>query len=403
MEFDAGGWNCFATGLLDDLKGLSPWQKLFGQTAAAVLAYFAGIHVLGIGSWSADGWWSLPLTVLWLVACANAFNLIDGVDGLAAGIGLFATTTIFFAALLNHNTPLALATAPLAGALLAFLRYNFNPASIFLGDCGSLSMGFLLGCFSVIWSQKSATLLGMTAPLMALTIPLLDTVLSIGRRFLRHQPIFGSDRNHIHHRLLKRGFSPRRVVLVLYGLCGIAAVFSLLQTLLHKQVGVIIVVLFCGTLWIAVQRLGYVEFETAGRLTAQGAFRQIVHAQAYMVTFEKKLRDATTAEGCWLAIVELGREFGFAQVQLRLGASSFQEVLEAEGAQPRCTVRIPLSSTEYINLGHNRESSVGNYVASAGFVDAVQRALVPRIRDFRTAFPEPIAASASLAASNGRG
>jgi UDP-GlcNAc:undecaprenyl-phosphate/decaprenyl-phosphate GlcNAc-1-phosphate transferase len=109
----------FATGLLDDVKGLNPWQKLFGQAVGAVLAYYAGIHVLGIAGFSAHGWWSLPLTILWLVGCANAFNLIDGLDGLAAGVGLFATLTMFLAALLQHNTPLALATVPLAGALLA--------------------------------------------------------------------------------------------------------------------------------------------------------------------------------------------------------------------------------------------------------------------------------------------
>src|SRR5207247_1602256 len=170
----------FATGLLDDLFGLSPWQKIFGQVGAAGLAYWAGVRVLGVAGFSAHGWWSIPLTVLWLVGCANAFNLIDGVDGLAAGVGLFATLTIFLAALLQNNAPLALATVPLAGALLAFLRYNFNPASIFLGDCGSLSIGFLLGCYGIIWSQKSATMLVMSAPLLALAIPLHDTCITIG-------------------------------------------------------------------------------------------------------------------------------------------------------------------------------------------------------------------------------
>src|SRR5947208_12565007 len=129
---------------------------------------------------------------------------MHGGDGLAAGLGLFATLTMAIAALLHGNLTLAIATAPLAGALLGFLRYNFNPASIFLGDSGSLLVGFLLGCYGVLWTQKSATLLGMAAPLMALSIPLLDTALAIVRRFLRHQPIFGADRGHIHHKLLAR-------------------------------------------------------------------------------------------------------------------------------------------------------------------------------------------------------
>ena len=164
-----------------------------------------------VGHGTDNWWWTLPLTLLWLVACMNAFNLIDGVDGLASGLGLFATVTTFVAALLQKNVPLALATIPLAGALLGFLRYNFNPASIFLGDSGSLLIGFLLGCFGVIWSQKSATFLGMTAPLMTLAIPLLDVCLSVVRRYMRHEPLFKADRGHIHHRLLDRGFTPRRV------------------------------------------------------------------------------------------------------------------------------------------------------------------------------------------------
>src|SRR5262249_50739772 len=209
----------FATGLVDDLIGLKAWQKLLVQICAATLAYLAGVRVVGVAGYVAPLWLSLPITTLWLVACANAFNLIDGVDGVATGVALFATITTLLAALLQSNTPLALATAPLAGALFAFLRYNFNPASIFLGDCGSLTIGFVLGCFGVIWSQKSATLLGMTAPLMALSLPLLDAAASVARRYLRRQRIFTPDRNHVHHRLLERGFSPRKVALILYGVC----------------------------------------------------------------------------------------------------------------------------------------------------------------------------------------
>src|SRR5207248_2457378 len=166
---------------------------------AACLAYWAGVHVLGVGGFSTHGWWSLPLTIMWLVGCSNAFNLIDGMDGLATGVGLFASFTMLAAALVQNNAPLALASAPLVGALLAFLRYNFNPASIFLGDSGSLTIGFVLGCFGAIWSQKSATLLGMTAPVMALSVPLLDTGIAVVRRFIRRQPIFSPDRNHVHH------------------------------------------------------------------------------------------------------------------------------------------------------------------------------------------------------------
>ena len=165
--------------------------------------------------------------MVWLVGCTNAFNLIDGMDGLAAGVGLVATVTMLLAALTQNNLPLVLATIPLAGCLLGFLRYNFSGASVYLGDCGSLSLGFLLGCFGALWSDKSVTLVALTVPLLAVSIPLLDVVLSIVRRFLRNRPIFQADRGHIHHRLLDRGLSPRSAVLTMYGLCGLVAVVSL--------------------------------------------------------------------------------------------------------------------------------------------------------------------------------
>ena len=124
----------FLVGILDDLFRLRPWQKLIGQLAAAGWAYWVGVRVFGVAGYSTENWWSLPVTLFWLVLCTNAFNLIDGVDGLAAGLGLFATLTMLVAALAQNNVALAVATAPLAGCLLGFLRYNFNPASIFLGD-----------------------------------------------------------------------------------------------------------------------------------------------------------------------------------------------------------------------------------------------------------------------------
>ncbi len=260
----------FAVGLIDDLITLNPWAKLIGQIAASATAWALGVRVTMLHGFRFNDAASLAVTMLWLLACTNAFNLIDGIDGLAAGIGLVATLTTLIAALFQKNTGLVFATIPLAGALLGFLRYNFNPATIFLGDCGSLLIGFLLGCYGVIWGQKSATLIGVTAPLMALAVPLLEVGLSIVRRFLRGQPIFGADRGHIHHRLLDRGLTPRRVVLLLYACTGLFAALSLLATMYHASYGGIAVVLFCGVAWFGIQNLNYAEFGTAGRLIVGG-------------------------------------------------------------------------------------------------------------------------------------
>jgi UDP-GlcNAc:undecaprenyl-phosphate/decaprenyl-phosphate GlcNAc-1-phosphate transferase len=230
-----GGALVFMIGLLDDTKGLPPLMKLSAQMVACMVAFIGGVHV-GLPHWfGAGAWWfGLPTTVFWLLLCTNAFNLIDGMDGLSGGLGLFALLTLICYALLGNNFPLLLATVPLAGALLGFLPFNLNPASVYLGDSGSYMIGFALGCFAAVWSEKSATLLGIAAPLMALAVPLVDVVLVVVRRFLRRKPIFSADRLHIHHRLLERGLTPRRVVLVLYGTACIGAVLALLSTVLNN-------------------------------------------------------------------------------------------------------------------------------------------------------------------------
>jgi UDP-GlcNAc:undecaprenyl-phosphate GlcNAc-1-phosphate transferase len=365
----------FGIGLLDDLFNLRAWIKLLGQVAAAGLACMGGVRIVSIGGTPTDAWWSIPLTILWLLACMNAFNLVDGLDGLAVGVGLFATMTVFTAAMMQHNMVLAVATFPLAGALLAFLCYNFNPATIFLGDSGSLLIGFLLGCYAAIWSNKSATLLGMTAPLMALSIPLLDVALAVVRRFLRRQPIFTADRGHIHHRLLDRGFTPRRVVLVLYALCGLAAAFSLLQGVLHSFAGALLL-LFGVFVLLGVQYLGYAEFDLAGKLLFSGEFQRSVSAQLDLRKFRAALAAAGTPAGCWEVVREACGKFGFQQVRLCLAGEIFEHSSDDSGA-PGWTVRVPLANGDYAVLGRPFASPVLPMVV-APFVDSMRETLVEK-------------------------
>ena len=149
-------------------------------------------------------------------------------DGLAAGASLFGTLAVFAAALMTKNAALAMAALPLAGCLFGFLFYNFNPASIFPGDSGSLPIGFLPGCFGIVWTEHT-TPVGMTAPLPALALAAVDVGLTVARRAPRDQPIFAADRGHIHHRLPDRGMSPKKAAVPLYGVCSTMAVFSLLS------------------------------------------------------------------------------------------------------------------------------------------------------------------------------
>jgi len=256
-------------------------------------------------------WLSFPVTVFWLVACTNAFNLIDGLDGLAAGAGFFATATMIVAAVLDHNLALALATVPLAGSLLAFLCFNFNPASVFLGDCGSLTIGFLLGCFGMMWSQKITTVVGLSAPLMAVSLPLLDTSIAIVRRVLRNRPIFSPDRGHIHHRLLDQGNSPKRTALLLYGACLITGIFSLSQQLLHWNFGPIVLLGFLVSAGLAVNYLGYLEFAVAGQVLSRKLMFRIIEDEIKIHQLDNALTECETERERLEIVSKACRGLGF--------------------------------------------------------------------------------------------
>src|SRR5215471_14767490 len=363
-------------GLFDDLHGLRPWQKLIGEAVAAALAYEAGFGVYVLRGYPLMDWISLPLTVVWLVGCVNALNLIDGMDGLAAGIGIFATLTSFVAALVHNSLDLALVTAPLVGALLGFLRYNFNPASIFLGDGGSLLIGFLLGCFGIVWSEKSATVLGMTAPMIAFAIPLGDVALAIVRRFLRRQPILGADRGHIHHRLLDYGLTPRRAALMLYGVCGLAAMLALLEDVTQNKLGGLVLVLFCGAAWIGVQHLGYAELGIAGRMALRGSFRNMVGAQLRLQQFERVLESSKTIDEAWKAILEGAKEFNLSGVQLCF-ADRFFDSPHAVSASD-WQLRIPLGEGEFLILQRDPRQEVHPLILTS-FPKTIERFLTSRL------------------------
>jgi UDP-GlcNAc:undecaprenyl-phosphate GlcNAc-1-phosphate transferase len=346
----------FATGLVDDLIGLKPFPKLAGQAVGAALAVTFGARITLVGGTAASVWITLPLSFFWLLACTNALNLIDGLDGLATGVGLFATLTTLLAAILQHNAGLIMATIPLACCLLAFLRYNFNPASVFLGDCGSLTIGFLLGSFALIWSQKSATLLGMAAPLMVLALPLLEVGLSVGRRYLTSKPIFGADRGHIHHRLLALGCTPRDAALVLYGVCGVAAILSLLQSVISNRYQGLIVIVFCGLALFGVKRLDYVEFRAAKELLSQRTFLRVLQERMYLDSLNQALNGAPGLDACWDVIYSTCDKLGFASVAMEFEGRCYAGVLEVSDEHPAWAMTLTLGRRGMLRLTRLRES-----------------------------------------------
>ena len=373
----------FSIGLIDDIVSLRPWQKLSAEVVAGVLAWFGGIHVSALAGHSFSSVAvSFVVTLFWIVTCTNAINLIDGVDGLAVGVSLFAALTMLIAAILGHNYPMALAVMPLAGALLGFLRYNFNPASIFLGDCGSLPLGFLLGCFGGVWSEKSATLLGLTAPLLVLAVPLLDVGIAILRRFITGQSIFTADRAHIHHKLLLRGLTPRRLVLIIYGICGICATASLLLTVNQNRNRDFVIVLVCLASWLGIQHLGYNEFSTARRAVLGGAFRTVLSAHLALDAFEREVHSNITLQQCWDLLYTTYPQFGFSGIEFQL-----DDVIHRWGINTGWQVRIDFPGHGYISLW--RESGARSQGAAAVlFIDCVSRVFNQKLSNMETVHHE---------------
>jgi UDP-GlcNAc:undecaprenyl-phosphate GlcNAc-1-phosphate transferase len=218
-------------GIYDDVRGTNAWIKLIGLACITALFYALGGRIEGVsipfvGQVAVHPVIGFAGTLVWVVGITNAFNLIDGVDGLAAGSALFSTLVLLTNSLINGHTRVTIVTLALSGALAGFLRYNFNPASIFLGDSGSLLVGFLLAALSIQGSQKASTAVAVAIPILAFGLPVVDTAVTIGRRLLSGKPVFKGDREHIHHMLLARGWSQRRVTLALYAVSagfGLAA------------------------------------------------------------------------------------------------------------------------------------------------------------------------------------
>lgn len=222
-------------GVYDDLFGTCASVKFIALGLAGALLYALGgrIEALSIpfvGSVQLPPLLSFLLTVVWAVGIANAFNLIDGMDGLAAGAALFASLVMLAVALMLGQVLVTVITIAICGALIGFLRYNFNPASIFLGDSGSLSIGFILAALSTQGSTKASTAVAVAIPLTAFGLPVVDTGFTMIRRFISGHPLFEGDREHIHHMLLARGWSQRRAAVVLYGACAVFGIFALLFT-----------------------------------------------------------------------------------------------------------------------------------------------------------------------------
>jgi UDP-GlcNAc:undecaprenyl-phosphate GlcNAc-1-phosphate transferase len=219
------------------------------------------------------------------------------------------------------------------------------------------------------------------------SIPLLDVVLSIARRYLRNRPIFQGDRGHIHHKLLDRGFSTKGAVLTIYGLCSLFAVLSLVASALHNEFSGLVVLVICGAVWLAVRHLDYSEFTMASKMFLGGKFRSIIDVETRLLDFETALSKARNTDECWTKILAGTRDFGFHGVRLNLNGKVFEE-LDTRESRSIWQLRIPLSGSHYVNFFRDLNSELNPLILSA-FVESVERGLRDMV-NHQHAQPQPI-------------
>lgn len=221
------------SGIKDDIKGTTPKEKLVYQLLAAGIVIWGGVNIdfitnpFGQGSFDLR-WLAIPITIFWIVGITNTLNLIDGLDGLAGGVAFISSFSFMLVAIKMGQGSIGVLAALLAGACLGFLPYNFNPAKIFMGDTGSLFLGYMLALISIEGALKSVATIAMIIPIIILGVPIFDTTFAIFRRLLKGQSIMAADKSHLHHRLLEKGYSQKKTVLILYAISGVFGLFAVL-------------------------------------------------------------------------------------------------------------------------------------------------------------------------------
>lgn len=251
-----GGTAILITGIVDDIYKLSPRIKLICQAVSAMILFGFGVRIHFIGIPFGDGYlyfpWFISLlgTLFWVVGITNTINLIDGLDGLAAGVAAIASLSLAYIAYMNERPEVALVTLAVAGGSLGFLPFNFNPAKIFMGDGGSLFLGFMLSAVSIMGPMKGAAAIATIIPVLVLGLPIFDTAFAIFRRMLNGRPIMEADKGHLHHRILSKGMDQRRTVIILYTLSGILGIAAVLVNKSMFLYGMILIILTFALVYV---------------------------------------------------------------------------------------------------------------------------------------------------------
>ena len=339
-------------GVFDDLRGTNAVVKFIGLGLIASLFYAMGgrieaMAVPFVGVLRLPAVISFAITVFWLVAISNAFNLIDGVDGLATGAALFSSVVILIVALAGGHTVMIVVTIVICGALAGFLRYNFNPASIFLGDSGALFVGFLLAALSLLGAQKATTAIAVITPILAFGLPVVDTTVTMARRLIGRRPIFEGDGEHIHHMLLARGWSQRRVVLILYAVCASFGLLAALSTKTSSPMTGFVLFVIAAAVIVAVGQLRYHEVDElrAGVKRTVGHRRLRVANNVRVRRAGLALSKASSLNEVFEALSNMFEFEEFAYAHVQLGQTGRAQA--GEGAFNAMAQRRPLQRVEF--------------------------------------------------------
>ncbi len=320
----AGGAFMFLVGLVDDVRDIRARTKLLGQVLAALAVALAGIRIetIHFGTHALHlGVWAWPVTLLWIIGITNAVNLIDGLDGLAAGIAAMACGVLAAFSLHTQQPVMAILMLALLGSLLGFLVFNFNPAKIFLGDCGSLFIGFMLATSSVLCTLKVPTMAALSVGMLTLGLPAFDMLFSMLRRTIERRSIFAPDRNHIHHRLLRMGLRHRNAVLLLYAANFALASASMLMMFLHDREAVIVLGITVAAMLVLFHLVGAVRIRESYTTLRESLSlaRQAREEKRRFEGVQLRMRETKTFPEWWDALCEAAYDMNFLWMRLSVG------------------------------------------------------------------------------------
>lgn len=329
-----GGVLIAIIGFIDDLHGIRASRKFILQSCVAILSYIMGFKIQSLSlpfiGVIEMGVFAPIITILWIVGIINAINLIDGIDGLAAGVAFFVCVTNFIFGFAANNIIICLISSALGGALLGFLYYNFNPASIFMGDTGSMFIGYILATSSLWSSMKKGTTVALLIPIISLGLPIMDTFVAMFRRFILKRPLFSPDRGHIHHRLLQKGYSQKKTVGILYGISiffALIAIFSYFGDSL--QVGISLLILLIITIGIVrfIGGFSYIKYALSYSQPLHSHHAELF--RFYLPDFLKRLDDINNREAFERLMKEFVEKTEIHSVEILLRLKDSEKVIQA--------------------------------------------------------------------------